>query len=102
MESYARAFKLHESIVFNALVKTVYRNANGTNWVVSMTREGVDEERAFDKVVFAHGYQTQAKMPEFEGQDVFNGEVIHAQKFRRQVGFQCMLRRTQLTMWLQG
>lgn len=36
----------------------------------------------FDKVVFCHGYQTKAKMPTFEGQELFEGTIMHSQQYR--------------------
>jgi dimethylaniline monooxygenase (N-oxide forming) len=36
----------------------------------------------FDKVVFCHGYQTKPVMPKYDGQDVYEGRLMHAQQFR--------------------
>ena len=48
-----------------------------------MLINGVAQSEEFDKVVFCHGYQTKAKMPEFKGTELFDGQIIHAQQFRK-------------------
>lgn len=83
MESYAKTFDLHKDIVFNALVKKIVRNGDGTKWRVEMSISGADDAREFDKVVLCHGYQTQPVIPEFEGREKFTGEFIHSVAFRK-------------------
>lgn len=85
MELYSRHFDLYRSIVFKASVNNVIRNETDKKWQVQMTVNGEPESRQFDKVVFAHGYQTKKKMPQFEGQEKFEGQILHAQEFRRSV-----------------
>lgn len=82
MESYATHFDMHKDIVFNASVKQAYRNEDDTKWLLDLVINGEPRVEEFDKVAFCHGYQTKAKMPDFEGVEKFEGEVIHCQKFR--------------------
>ncbi|KAF4781481.1 dimethylaniline monooxygenase 2 [Colletotrichum scovillei] len=82
MESYAENFGLYKHIVFNSTVKQVIRNGDGTKWKVEMVRSGSQEVKEFDKVVLCHGYQTQPRMPTFEGQELYQGQLIHSQQFR--------------------
>jgi dimethylaniline monooxygenase (N-oxide forming) len=83
MDSYAREFDLYRSIEFNASVKRVVRNDDGSKWRLEFQKSGTNESREFDKVVLCHGYQTKAEMPTYEGSELFEGELIHAQSFRR-------------------
>jgi len=83
MESYAVNFDLHKHMAFNTNVKQVVRNANGSKWQVEMIKSGLTEVQEFDKVVFCHGYQTKPKMPVYEGQEQYEGLLIHSQQFRK-------------------
>lgn len=89
MESYAENFGLYKHIVFNSTVKKVVRNGDGTKWKVEMVRSGNQEVKEFDKVVLCHGYQTQPRMPTFEGQELYQGQLIHSQQFRKYVPAFC-------------
>ncbi|KAF9880506.1 dimethylaniline monooxygenase 2 [Colletotrichum karsti] len=82
MESYAENFGLYDHMVFDANVGRVTRNGEGTKWQVEMVKSGKPEVHQFDKVVFCHGYQTKKKMPVYEGQETFEGTIIHSQQFR--------------------
>lgn len=48
-----------------------------------MELNGEPHAEEFDKVVFCHGYQTKPKMPTYESQELYEGQLIHSQKFRR-------------------
>lgn len=61
------------------------RTEDDARWRVKMTVDGEEKAEEFDKVVFCHGYQTKANMPNFEGKDLFKGPLMHAQQFRRLV-----------------
>lgn len=83
MEDYAKHFGFLQDIVFNCTVKSVRRNDQDTKWCVeSVVKDGVAEVREFDKVAMCHGYQTRAKQPVFEGQDKFDGVIMHSQQYR--------------------
>lgn len=83
MESYANHFDLMKDIVFNSNLKQVSRNKDDSKWRVDLEVDGVSRTEEFDKVAFCHGYQTQPKMPKFDGLEKFSGEVIHGQAFKK-------------------
>lgn len=82
MESYARHFDLLKDIVFGASLRQVTRTKNETKWRLELEVDGKLQFAEYDKVAFTHGYQTKADMPVFEGQDKFEGTVIHTQRYR--------------------
>jgi dimethylaniline monooxygenase (N-oxide forming) / hypotaurine monooxygenase len=82
IESYATHFDMQKDIVFNALLKQVSRNKDDSKWRLELVVNGEPQVKEFDKVAFCHGYQTMAKMPEFEGVEKFEGTVVHTQQFR--------------------
>ena len=53
-----------------------------------MLVNGEPQSEEFDKVVFCHGYQTTPVMPNFEGKELFEGRLMHAQQFRSLVPYQ--------------
>ena len=83
MQGYAENFDLLKDIVFNTTVRRVYRNPEDTSWLLDIESPAAKETRPFDKVVFAHGYQTQAHMPKFPGADQYTGSLTHSQEYRR-------------------
>lgn len=87
LESYSTHFGLQDHIVFRTSVTEVERNPENTKWCIKMTTEGKPVTREFDKVVCCHGYQTQAKAPEFPGQEEFQGRIMHGQQFRSPADF---------------
>lgn len=82
LESYAAHFDLHKDIVFNAWIKQATRNEDDNKWRLELEVDGQLRVEEFDKVAFCHGYQTKAEMPEFEGQEKFQGVLMHSQEFR--------------------
>lgn len=80
-------FELNKDIVFNSIAEKVIRSPDGSKWAVHLETSGQPEVREFDKVVFAHGYQTEPKMPTFEGQEGFEGVIMHSQQYRKPDGF---------------
>ncbi|KAH7082026.1 putative dimethylaniline monooxygenase [Paraphoma chrysanthemicola] len=88
IESYARHFDLLKDIVFNASVNRATRNESDTRWRLEMLVNGEPHSEEFDKVVFCHGYQTEPVMPKYDGQDVYEGRLMHAQQFRATTGLE--------------
>lgn len=88
MESYARHYDTLKDWNLNSTVRKASRNADDTRWAleVETAAEGV-RTLEFDKVVFCHGYQTRARVPTFEGQDQFEGTVMHSQQYRSPLAF---------------
>lgn len=88
IESYARHFDLLKDIVFGASVQRAIRNQADTKWNLEILVNGEQQTHEFEKVVFCHGYQTQAVMPTFEGKELFEGRLMHAQQFRSTKGLE--------------
>lgn len=83
MEDYARHFDMLKYCSFNTSVHKIHRNTDDTRWVVEFEREGgADETAEYDRVVVCNGYQTKARMPKFEGQELFEGVIMHGQQYR--------------------
>ena len=82
MQDYATHFDLHKNINFETAVKSVVRNEEDSRWVLEIESKGKSDRVEFDKVAFCHGYQTKAELPIFEGQDRFEGVILHAQQYR--------------------
>ncbi|KAH8671502.1 putative dimethylaniline monooxygenase [Xylariales sp. PMI_506] len=82
LEGYAVHFDLLKDIVFKTLVKRVFRNDDDTKWVVEVEIDGKIQSVEYDKVSFCHGYQTKKNMPKFQGQEEFEGLLIHSQEYR--------------------
>jgi len=68
--------------VFGASVTRATRTEDDTRWRLDMLVNGEQRSEEFDKVVFCHGYQTEAVMPKYEGADIYQGQLMHAQQFR--------------------
>lgn len=87
MEDYATHFDLIKDINFDTSVKRVVRNEADTKWLVETEKEGKIEKLEFDKVAFCHGYQTKAVLPVFDGQEKFEGTILHSQQYRKPKDF---------------
>lgn len=84
MEEYANHFDTLKNWVFNTSVKKASRNSTDTKWCLEVETAGEGTTvLEFDKVVFCHGYQTKAVVPKFEGQEKFEGIIMHSQQYRR-------------------
>ena len=81
-QDFATHFDLLRDIVFGASVKQVRRNADDSGWLVDVEKDGKTETSGFDRVAICNGYQTKANIPEFEGQGLFAGTIIHSQAFK--------------------
>ncbi len=68
--------------MLNSLVRKVSRNQEDSKWQLDLVIDGESRVEEYDKVAFCHGYQTKAKMPDFEGAERFEGTIIHTQQFR--------------------
>ncbi|KAF1842858.1 putative dimethylaniline monooxygenase [Cucurbitaria berberidis CBS 394.84] len=88
IESYARHFDLLKDVVFGASVIRATRNEEDTAWRLEMLVNGEPQSKEFDKVVFCHGYQTNPEMPDYEGKELFKGQLLHAQQFRKADGLE--------------
>jgi dimethylaniline monooxygenase (N-oxide forming) len=50
---------------------------------IYIATSGESQVKEFDKVAFAHGYQSKPNMPTFEGQEEFVGIIIHSEQYRK-------------------
>lgn len=101
MEDYARHFNTLKNWVFNAAVKRTFRNSEDTRWCLEIKTPDETRTVEFDKVVFCHGYQNKANVPKFDGQDEFEGTIIHSQQYRRSVAiFSVHQNRIHFINWL--
>ena len=82
IESYARHCDLLKDMVFNASVTRAIRNEDDSKWTLEMLVNGEPHTEGYDKVVFCHGYQTLPRMPTYDGQELFEGKLMHAQQYR--------------------
>ncbi|KAK0616773.1 flavin monooxygenase-like protein [Immersiella caudata] len=82
MEEYAKHFDLLRDIVLGADVKLARRSDDDTRWLLDVEQEAKTETVEYDRIVFCHGYQSKADMPTFEGQEKFEGVIMHSQAYR--------------------
>ncbi|KAK1754238.1 flavin-containing monooxygenase 9 [Echria macrotheca] len=82
MQDYAKHFGLLEHIVLGADVQSVRRNVADTAWLLEYDKDDVQQTVEIDRIAFCHGYQTRAKIPSFEGQELFEGTIMHSQAYR--------------------
>ncbi|KAG4433197.1 hypothetical protein IFR05_011332 [Cadophora sp. M221] len=87
IKSYASHFNLNQHLQLNTSVKWIKRNANDTKWQICTIISGKEEIKDFDRAVMCNGLSTKAIVPKFEGEDLFKGEIIHVQSFKRPPDF---------------
>ena len=90
--SYADHFDLRPHIQLSTQVCQVLRSPDQTQWRLSLLREGAEDVRGFDKVLFCTGRTHTPNIPQLKGVDLFRGEVIHSQAFKRSA-FPCPFQR---------
>ena len=79
LEDYAGHFGVSPHIQFNSVVANIEEQANGSSgWTISYNQTGVRHQEDFDLVVVCVGlYSNTPHMPEFPGQEQFQGKIIH-------------------------
>ena len=75
---YAETFGVLPHIRFDTTVESITRNPSG-NWTLR-TQSG---EEMFDAVAVCSGLHQHPHVPEFAGQESFQGQIIHAADYRR-------------------
>ncbi|KAM5358214.1 hypothetical protein ACJZ2D_015489 [Fusarium nematophilum] len=84
-QSYAAHFGLLDSIVFNASVSSITRTENGSQWALHL--EGQETPRVVDKIVVASGSEVTPVLPVIEGLDLFEGQFLHSQAYKKADNF---------------
>ncbi len=79
LEDYADYFEIRSRIRLRAqLVELAPRTDGAPGWTVSVEEDGGTRQEDFDLVVIATGlYSNIPNMPDFPGQEEFQGEVLH-------------------------
>lgn len=70
-----------DKIRFGVTVEAIKRDEPRKLWLVKIS--GEDTTRPFDKIIYAVGTETKAKLPTIEGQEQFQGRLIHGQAYKR-------------------
>ncbi|KAM0271311.1 hypothetical protein ACHAPA_002918 [Fusarium lateritium] len=68
------------SVLPSARVNSVRRDNERGRWVVDLQDSGSEY---FDKVIMATGINSRPHIPQLEGLDQFDGEVLHSRVFKR-------------------
>lgn len=82
LESYATHFNLRQHIHFRHRIISVSAGQD-ERWVLEV-QNGNDKKIKVlaDKVFIATGPLTKAHRPKYEGEDIFNGQIIHSQAYK--------------------
>ncbi|KAH7322739.1 flavin monooxygenase-like protein [Stachybotrys elegans] len=79
LESYADHFNLRPHLRLNTDVKRIWRSDEHAKWQLELA--GAASEY-FDKVVVATGPHQLPMMPQFEGEELFTGRLMHSRAFK--------------------
>lgn len=80
IESYVDHYNLRPRLQLNAAVASVTLDDTG-KWRLDFQNDAAP--RYFDKLVVATGPHAKTMMPSFEGQELFEGQIIHSISFKR-------------------
>ncbi|ELT88397.1 hypothetical protein CAPTEDRAFT_172206 [Capitella teleta] len=93
-ELYAENFKLKDYVKFNTEV-TELRQADDFDktgrWAVDYKDKTSGEEtkgEVYDAVLVCTGHHAEKKMPNFPGEDVFKGKIVHTHDYRSHIGYE--------------
>ncbi|XP_006815032.1 dimethylaniline monooxygenase [N-oxide-forming] 2-like [Saccoglossus kowalevskii] len=90
-QQYAEHFGLYKFIKFNTKVLKIKPVANFSQtgqWEVYVKTNGQSERKeVYDAVMCCTGLNSSPYMPEIEGMDLFEGSVLHSNRFRRDSDF---------------
>lgn len=83
LDAYARHFDIMKHVRCSSRVTSLERL--GSRWklhVVDETTEGAEEVCCADAVVVCNGHYSEPRIPEYEGQDLFQGLQMHSHNYR--------------------
>ncbi|KAI8425132.1 hypothetical protein MSG28_006975 [Choristoneura fumiferana] len=82
LQNFTREFDLEKYIQFRSLVTSV--KWADKQWEIAYTKTdtGAAETVNCDYVIVSIGHYNRPKVPKFEGQDSFRGNIIHTQKYK--------------------
>ncbi|MCR9252647.1 MAG: NAD(P)-binding domain-containing protein [bacterium] len=86
LHEYCDKFGLMEHIHLNTSIESIQQN-DDSSWTVVTESEGESTTEVYDAVVACSGLFQTPKMPDFEGLDEFEGNVIHSQQYREQENY---------------
>jgi dimethylaniline monooxygenase (N-oxide forming) len=83
LEAYANENKLNDVISLNTTVEKAERKADGCEgWILSTKDStGATKSEEVDYLVVSSGLYSTPNVPTFEGEDKFEGEILHSSKY---------------------
>jgi dimethylaniline monooxygenase (N-oxide forming) len=80
IESYAEHFNLNKCFRLSTSVRRISYDIATKKWILDIGGAGLE---TFDKVVVAMGINTIPNIPKLTGAELFEGDYIHSQSFKR-------------------
>ncbi|VUC25460.1 unnamed protein product [Clonostachys rosea] len=84
LEDYVNHNSLRPRFQLNARIKQAAREEDSNKWRLDFE---TGPSRYFDRLVISTGPHAKPLMPELEGSELFQGEIVHAQAFKRAEDF---------------
>lgn len=76
IREFASAYDLKSKVQFNSTIKQVSESDNG--WMIEVEKEGSIQQYHYRWLVCANGTNWFKNQPEINGQESFNGEILHS------------------------
>ncbi|KAH8886379.1 flavin-containing monooxygenase 9 [Thozetella sp. PMI_491] len=86
--SYADHFNLRRHIKFNTKISSIIRNEETQKWELVTEADGAKTTQQFDKVVVSNGLVYKPTVPTFEGQEKFQGTILHGRDYKSPSSFE--------------
>jgi dimethylaniline monooxygenase (N-oxide forming) len=80
LEDYVEHYGLRARFRLNARIKQAAREKDSNKWRIDFE---TGPSKYFDRLVISTGPHAKPLMPELEGSELFQGEIVHAQAFKR-------------------